>query len=524
MGTSRKYLSAAGLLGVIHDSFQTIEPTRQLASRSNPITLTDCLMSGLAVFGLKFSSLLKFDEHRDEERIKHNLRSLYRVKQTPSDTYMRERCDEVDPREVRKAYKKLFACLQRGKALEEFKYLDGHYLLPGDGTGFFSSNRVNCKNCCVKHHKKCRIKFIFNLPENIAHFKKNTYLLVKNPKQCWELYYINHEMRTKKIDINAVNGLQNILQDKSQKNLSLNEKSLAKEAITAYYRIEHPEEQVVYYHNMFCAAIVHPDKKIVIPLAPEPIIKTDGASKNDCERNASKRLYADARREHPHLKIIVVEDSLASNVPHLADLKALDMRYIVGAKPGDHKFLFALVKKSECIEYTHQTENGITHRYRYINNVQLNNSHPDFKTNFVEYWETNKNGEVQHFSWITDISTTNENVYDIMRGGRSNWRIENNTFNTLKNQDYHFSHNFGHGYQNLCTVFGMLMMLAFFVDQAQELCCQLFKKARAKFKSRTSLWENMRGLFKHYLIESWDDLFQGIAHGYNEVAFTPNTS
>ncbi|OGT62777.1 MAG: hypothetical protein A3E85_02905 [Gammaproteobacteria bacterium RIFCSPHIGHO2_12_FULL_45_12] len=53
------------------------------------------------------------------------------------------------------------------------------------------------------------------------------------------------------------------------------------------------------------------------------------------------------------------------------------------------------------------------------------------------------------------------NVYDIMRGGRTNWRIENNTFNTLKNQDYHFAHHFGHGYQNLCTVFGMLMMLAF---------------------------------------------------------------
>ena len=70
----------------------------------------------------------------------------------------------------------------------------------------------------------------------------------------------------------------------------LDEKSLAKEAIIAYYRIEHPEEQVTYYHNMFCAAIVHPDKKIVIPLAPEPIMKTDGAQKmianathqNDC--------------------------------------------------------------------------------------------------------------------------------------------------------------------------------------------------------------------------------------------------
>ena len=92
-----------------------------------------------------------------------------------------------------------------------------------------------------------------------------------------------------------------------------------------------------------------------------------------------------------------------------------------------------------------------------------------------------------------------ENIYQIMRGGRVNWRIENNTFNTLKNQDYHFSHNFGHGYNNLSTIFGMLMMLAFFVDQVQELSCQLFKQARAKFKSRTSLWEKIKGMFNSTL-------------------------
>ena len=90
---------------------------------------------------------------------------------------------------------------------------------------------------------------------------------------------------------------------------------------------------------MFCAAIVHPDNKIVLPLAPEPIMKADGFTKNDCERNAAKRLYADARREHPHMKFIVVEDSLASNVPHLTDLNRLDMRYIVGAKPGVNQHL-----------------------------------------------------------------------------------------------------------------------------------------------------------------------------------------
>jgi len=321
-----------------------------------------------------------------------------------------------------------------------------------------------------------------------------------------------------------MDGLQEILLDKSRKDLSSDEKTLVKNIITAHYRIDHPEEQVTYYHNMFCAAIVHPDKKIVLPFAPEPIIKTDGDTKNDCERNASKRLYTDTRREHPHLKFIVVEDALASNVPHLTDLKALDMRYIIGAKPGDHKFLFNLVDASQCTEYSHETEDGTTHRYRYINQIQLNKSHSDFNVNFLEYWETKKNGDKQHFSWVTDINITNENIYLVMKGGRSNWRIENNTFNTLKNQNYHFSHNFGHGYQNLSTVFGMLMMLAFFVDQVQELCCQLFQKARAKFKSRTSLWDKIRGMFKEHLIECWDDLFNSIAHGYVRAVLKPDTS
>jgi hypothetical protein len=71
-----------------------------------------------------------------------------------------------------------------------------------------------------------------------------------------------------------------------------------------------------------------------------------------------------------------------------------------------------------------------------------------------------------------------ENVYEIMRAARSRWKIENETFNTLKNQGYHFEHNSGHGYENLCSVMTMLMMLAFLIDQVQQLCCKVYQKAR----------------------------------------------
>ena len=44
------------------------------------------------------------------------------------------------------------------------------------------------------------------------------------------------------------------------------------------------------YHAMVSAVLVHPDQAEVFPLDHEPIINTDGQVKNDCERNATKRL------------------------------------------------------------------------------------------------------------------------------------------------------------------------------------------------------------------------------------------
>jgi len=52
-------------------------------------------------------------------------------------------------------------------------------------------------------------------------------------------------------------------------------------------------------HQALVGAIVHPDIKEVFPLAPEPIRRADGTTKNDCERNAAKRFLTDLRRPHP---------------------------------------------------------------------------------------------------------------------------------------------------------------------------------------------------------------------------------
>src|SRR5437588_381781 len=101
MQKSRKNLSIQGLLRIIRSSFNKIKMQQVKGNRKEPITLTDCLMAGTAVFSLKYPSLLQFNNDRNKELIKHNLKTLYGIRESPSDTYMRERLDEVDPKEIR---------------------------------------------------------------------------------------------------------------------------------------------------------------------------------------------------------------------------------------------------------------------------------------------------------------------------------------------------------------------------------------------------------------------------------------
>lgn len=272
--------------------------------------------------------------------------------------------------------------------------------------------------------------------------------------------------------------------------------------------------EISYAHQLLGGAIVHPDFAEVIPFAPEAIIKQDGETKNDCERNAAKRLLEKLRQDHPHLGLIIIEDGLSSNAPHIAEIRKQDFHFILGVKPGDHKFLFEWVAQSDQVTEFEIECAGVLHRFRFINQAPLNAANPDELVNFVEYWEI-KSGERQHFSWVTDFTVTSANVFQIMRGGRARWKIENETYNTLKNQSYHFEHNFGHGQKNLSVVFASLMMLAFLVDQAQQLACPLFQAVLKKEKSRIRLWEHMRALFFSFELSSMEDIFRALLYGFH---------
>jgi hypothetical protein len=248
---------------------------------------------------------------------------------------------------------------------------------------------------------------------------------------------------------------------------------------------------------------------------PFAITRQDGETKNDCERNAAKRLLPAIRVAFPKLKFIVLEDSLAANAPHLRMLHELQMNYIIVVKETDHTYLKGEVEaqiNSGWGKTIELHEGDITQQYRYVNQVPLNQSHPDLLVNYLEYHELKEGKTTYHCSWITNIKLTSNNVYQVMRAGRTRFQIENETFNTLKTQGYHLEHNYGHGKRHLATVLATLMMLHFLIDQVQELACPLFQAARRRYSSRRQFWEILRAYWFLQVLPSWEELFKFILY------------
>lgn len=416
----RKGFSAKSLIRLCRKTFAKFT---QYNAKWGKFPIEDMLSAGLAIFGVKFSSLLQFDHCRKEIARESNLKSLYAIKDIPSDTYFRERVDEVDPKLLKIIFPQIFSRVQQSKILSQFNFYDNHYLVSMDGTQYFNSHTIHCENCDVKHHKDGRID---------------------------------------------------------------------------------------YYHQSMVITLVHPDSKIVLPMGIEEIAKTDGFTKNDCELNAGKRLLMVIKEQHPKLNLIVTTDSLLANGPIICLLQKLKFDYILKAKPGNHKLLFEWVEHSSltCLEFT--DSKGTYHRYSYINEVPLNETNFDINVNFIDYEEINNKGNKKHFSFITNLEITNDNIEILVKGGRAEWKIENETFNTLKNQGYEFEHNFGHGYKNLCSVMSVLMLLSFLIDQVYALANARFIEAVISSERKLYFWDRVKSYFDIFIFNEWEELWSAI--------------
>ncbi|MBT7080531.1 MAG: transposase [Chloroflexi bacterium] len=270
----------------------------------------------------------------------------------------------------------------------------------------------------------------------------------------------------------------------------------------------HSNGDITYSHGILQGAIMHPDKKQVIPLMPEAIQNSDGQKKQDCESNAAKRFVAQLKDTHPRQLFLIVGDGLMSHQPMIENVIAQGMDYLFVAKPGDHRRLYDwLDSYPQLPSLEEKDDQGRTHCYRWKNQVPLNGNPNALEVNWLEYRLINAEGkETYRNSWVTSLDVNTDTIIDLVRAGRCRWKIENECFNTLKNQGYHIEHNYGHGQQHLSLNMYLLTLLAFLFHQVSELTDGLYQACRKKAVSKRYLWERLRGIINLLVVPTWETL------------------
>ena len=285
----KKNLGFTALRKMLSKRFLQIEDPRK---GSVKYKLHDFFMSAFAMMYFQDPSLLSFQERLQIAYNKNNLKTMFDIESIPKDSQLREILDQASTESIKQTFSDFLHQLQRGNQLKLYQFLDSRYLIPLDGSGYFSSKKICCPSCLQKKNKKTG--------------------------------------------------------------------------------------EIRYQHQILQAAIVHPDMKQVLPLAPEPIKNTDGSKKQDCEINASKRMISQIRKEHPKLNIIITGDGLYSKQPFIDELKTANMSYILVAKPKDHKILYEWFEELKGLEDIQKYESkglkGKRYVYEWINQIPLNGS------------------------------------------------------------------------------------------------------------------------------------------------------
>jgi hypothetical protein len=264
------------------------------------------------------------------------------------------------------------------------------------------------------------------------------------------------------------------------------------------------------YHSMLAATVVAPGHNMALPLMPEFIVKPDGAAKQDCERNAAKRWLAAHGELIKELRPVYLGDDLFACQPIAEAALSSGGDFLFTAKPESHKALYDFMNGATLDEVSITRKEGskkLTHRYRWFCGAPLREGNDALMVDWIGLTISDAKGKVTYDgAFLTSLRVTRENVAEIAACARARWKIENESFNVLKNNGYHLEHNFGHGKENLAMMFAAMNLLAFAFHTVCDCLEDLWIKAREAKRARRRLFEHIRTITAYLVFPSWEIL------------------
>jgi len=265
-----------------------------------------------------------------------------------------------------------------------------------------------------------------------------------------------------------------------------------------------------FYHSMLAATLVAPGHNMVVPLMPEFIVQRDGAEKQDCERNAAKRWLSVHAARVKQLRPVYLGDDLFACQPLCEAVLSSGADFLFTAKPDSHKTLYDFMQGAAIDEASVARKEGgkqLTYRYRWFSKAPLRDGKDALDVNWIGVTISDAKGKATYDgAFVTSLEVGRENVAEIAACARARWKIENESFNILKNNGYHLEHNFGHGKQNLAMLFAAMNLLAFAMHTVCDLIEDLWVRAREAKRARKRFFEHIRTITAYLVFPDWRTL------------------
>jgi hypothetical protein len=272
---------------------------------------------------------------------------------------------------------------------------------------------------------------------------------------------------------------------------------------------------IEYFHSLMAATLVAPGHNRVVPLQPEFVVPQDGHDKQDCESRAARRWLAAHGASYARLDPVYLGDDLYSRQPVCQAVRAAGGHFLFVCKPSSHPTIEEYLTGIELPELINRVKHGrqrLTHTYRWLGDVPLRDGADAMTVNWLMIEIRNAAGEVTYRnSFITDLPANRDTVVELAACGRARWKIENESFNTLKTKGYNLEHNFGHGTQHLSAVLAILNLLAFAFHTVADLTYDLWSQAINKAGARSRFFEHLRSITVFLVFPSWHSLLTTLA-------------
>jgi hypothetical protein len=270
-----------------------------------------------------------------------------------------------------------------------------------------------------------------------------------------------------------------------------------------------------YYHAMLGATLVAPGHDKIVPLPPEFMAPQDGSEKQDCENQAAKRWLAAHGARYARLRPVYLGDDLFSRQPLCEAVRKEDASFIFVCKPSSHPLIGEYLTGIDLPCVVEKVKRGKTHavhRYRWLCEVPLRDGKDALAVNWFEIEIVDAGGKTTYRnSWVTDLPVGPDTVVEMAACGRARWKIENETFNVLKNHGYNLEHNFGHGKQRLAAILASLNLLAFAFHTVCDIADDLWRAARQKLGPRYNFFNKLSAITAFIIFPSWEDLLLTLA-------------